>query len=548
MPEVPGARPLFDWGRLDPADPDEPPPGLSPGEVLPEDEEEEDGRGRLLRVVFDEGHHLFSAADSAFSAHLTGGEMLELRRWLLGAEEGRSSRARGLKARLEDLLPLDPDMAEPLDALLAAARGLPREGWLGRMSGEVPVGASERFLWELRRLVYARAQNPRTPYDIEIHAHPAPQPLLDAGEALSAGFSRLAAPAAELIRRLRALLAERGAELDTDTKRRIEAVSRGLWRRLPVGLGAWQRMLADLAEGAQPGFVDWMGVARQFGRDSDLGLYRHWVDPMRPFSHYVLGRAQSVAVTSATLTDSGAEDWAGARMETGTRHLLLPARESRIDSPFDYAAQSRVMVVTDVPRDDLDQVAGAFRALFEASGGGALGLFTAIARLRRVHDAIAGRLEERGIPLLSQHVDPLPLPSLIDIFRAHGDACLLGTDALRDGIDVPGRALRLIVFDRVPWPLPSILHRARREEFGGKAYDDRLARRKLRQAYGRLIRRAGDRGVFVMLDSAMPSRLESAFPPGVAVERTGLAETVSRMTGFLAASMLGEGMSGDSNR
>ena len=52
----------------------------------------------------------------------------------------------------------------------------------------------------------------------------------------------------------------------------------------------------------------------------------------------------------------------------------------------------------------------------------------------------------------------------------------------------------------------------------------------MRQAFGRLIRRASDRGVFVMLDSRLPTRLTSAFPPGVQVERVGLADAV-RMTG-----------------
>ncbi|MGB1027001.1 MAG: ATP-dependent DNA helicase, partial [Rhodospirillaceae bacterium] len=41
---------------------------------------------RPTRYVFDEGHHLFDAADSAFSAHLSGVETSELRRWLLGGE------------------------------------------------------------------------------------------------------------------------------------------------------------------------------------------------------------------------------------------------------------------------------------------------------------------------------------------------------------------------------------------------------------------------------------------------------------------------------
>jgi len=115
------------------------------------------------------------------------------------------------------------------------------------------------------------------------------------------------------------------------------------------------------------------------------------------------------------------------------------------------------------------------RELFLAAGGGGLGLFTAIRRLRAVHERIAGPLADRGINLLAQHIDPLEVGALVDIFRAETDSCLLGTDAVRDGVDVPGRSLRLLVFDRMPWPRPDILHKARRMRFGGKAYDDSLA-------------------------------------------------------------------------
>jgi ATP-dependent DNA helicase DinG len=93
--------------------------------------------------------------------------------------------------------------------------------------------------------------------------------------------------------------------------------------------------------------------------------------------------------------------------------------------------------------------------------------------------------------------------------------------------------LRLIVFDRWPWPRPDVLHRARKAEFGGAAYDDRIARLRLRQAYGRLVRRADDRGVFVILDRALPSRLLSAFPPGVPISRVPLVEAAAATAGFL---------------
>jgi ATP-dependent DNA helicase DinG len=78
----------------------------------------------------------------------------------------------------------------------------------------------------------------------------------------------------------------------------------------------------------------------------------------------------------------------------------------------------------------------------------------------------------------------------VDIFRAEENSCLLGTDAVRDGMDVPGRSLRLLAFDRVPWPRPDMLHKARRERFGGRGYDDSVARARIAQACGRLIRRA----------------------------------------------------------
>ena len=142
-------------------------------------------------------------------------------------------------------------------------------------------------------------------------------------------------------------------------------------------------------------------------------------------------------------------------------------------------------------------------------------------------------MEDAGLPLYAQHVDRMDTATLVDIFRAEEDACLLGTDAVRDGVDVPGRALRLIVFDRVPWARPDIRHRARRKAFGGRAYDDLLTRLRLKQAYGRLIRRGDDHGVFVLLDPMMPSRLLSAFPAGAPVERCGLAEAVAETRAFL---------------
>src|SRR4029453_2504251 len=216
-------------------------------------------------------------------------------------------------------------------------------------------------------------------------------------------------------------------------------------------------------------------------------------------------------------------------------HLAGPVQHFEAESPFDYAACSEVLIVTDVKQGEIAALSGAYARLIEAAGGGTLGLFTAIARLKAVHARIADRLARAGLPLLAKHVDPIDAGTLVDIFRDDPRASLLGTDALRDGVDVPGESLRLVVMERVPWPRPTVLHAPRRMGGGGSAYDDRVVRARLAQAFGRLIRREGDCGTFVILSAAMPSRLLSAFPADVPVRRIPLDQAIARVEQRLLA-------------
>jgi ATP-dependent DNA helicase DinG len=80
-----------------------------------------------------------------------------------------------------------------------------------------------------------------------------------------------------------------------------------------------------------------------------------------------------------------------------------------------------------------------------------------------------------------------------------------------------------------------VLHAARRAAGGGSAYDDRVVRARLAQAFGRLIRRKDDRGMFVLLSAATPSRLLTAFPPGVSIRRVTLTEAIERVRSCLSS-------------
>jgi len=497
----------------------------------------EAGSGQLpLRYVFDEGHHVFDAADSAFAAHVAGSEGVELRRWLLGNESRRGGRgrARGLEARIGDLIGDDDGLAIQQN-ILRAATALAAPGWLQRVAEGGEQGTMEAFLARARHVVLARVDNDRSPYGLEVSVEEPEAELLQAASEAAAAFETLRRPLLDLGRHLMARLDDEADDLDTATRLRIEAAARSLKRRADM-VQAWRAMLLDLGQETPEHFVDWFAIERFAGRDRDIGMHRHWVDPSQPFAEAVLRQAHGVLITSATLRDNppdAPDDWSAAEVRTGALHLPLPAERASLPSPFDYPGATRILVVRDVNRNRPDQVAAAYRELFLAAGGGGLGLFTAIARLRAIHERIAKPLDEAGIALLAQHVDAMDTGTLVDIFRAEEDTCLLGTDAVRDGVDVPGRSLRLIVFDRVPWPRPDIMHRARKNAFG-KGYDDMIARLRLKQAYGRLLRRADDKGVFVMLDAMLPTRLTTAFPEGVEVQRMGLAEAIQETQDFLS--------------
>ena len=507
-------------------------------------------RGRELatrptRYVFDEGHHLFDAADSMFATALTGQETIELRRWILGPEAGGRGRRRGLAARLLDVASYDEGGARAIQEAVDAARALASDGWLQRLAEGQPFGPIESLLAAVRGLTFARAEQPGDAgYGLETElAEPTPE-LIDAAAPAAAALDALVRPLVTLGRRLETVLAEAPDWLDGAARARVEgAIASVGWRAETVA--AWLSLLARVGGPVSPDFVDWLAVDRIEGREYDIGLHRHWLDPTRPFAEIVLKPAHGALVTSATLTGGGAdrdEGWAVAEARVGAPHLDRSPTRFEAPSPFDYANQSEVLIVTDVKRGDVAQLANAYGRLIVAADGGTLGLFTAIRRLRGVHGRIADRLAREGLALHAQHVDPIDTGTLVDIFRDDPAASLLGTDALRDGVDVPGDSLRLVVMEGVPWPKPSVLHAARRLAGGGSAYDDRLVRARLAQAFGRLIRRADDRGAFVMLSAAMPSRLLTAFPPGVTVSRVTLDEAVARVASRLSlARGIGQG-------
>ncbi|MET0295315.1 MAG: ATP-dependent DNA helicase, partial [Phenylobacterium sp.] len=191
----------------------------------------------LKRIVFDEGHHLFDAADSAFAAALSGAESAEMRRWIRGPE-GRGRRGRGLEARLADVLGDYEEAMQALNEVTRAAAVLPGEGWSGRVApatGEVnPIGPIERFLVAVLEQLRARAA--ASEIGMECQARPAIDLVRSGAREAAEALARIEAPLLALARALEEVLDAEAATLGGSERARIEGALRGLDRRARMTL------------------------------------------------------------------------------------------------------------------------------------------------------------------------------------------------------------------------------------------------------------------------------------------------------------------------
>ena len=224
---------------------------------------------------------------------------------------------------------------------------------------------------------------------------------------------------------------------------------------------------------------------------------------------------RTVVLTSATLAvGSSFSSVAGS---LGLQGPGAPSwRGVDVGSPFDYRRQGILYVAKHLPKpsrgvagEQLDELL----ALLEASGGGALGLFSS---RRAAEDAAEALRERTELPILCQ--GDASLPSLVKDFTDDPAASLFGTMSLWQGVDVPGQSCRLVVIDRIPFPRPDDpLGTARTraaERAGGNGFMTVSASHaavRLAQGAGRLIRARGDRGVVAVLDSRLATARYGSF-------------------------------------
>src|SRR3546814_13188854 len=119
---------------------------------------------------------------------------------------------------------------------------------------------------------------------------------------------------------------------------RIEGVCRSLQRRAEVQVTAWRGMLEGIDADPSDRFADWFAIERRDGRDTDVGMHRHWIDPTLPFTAAVGSHSHGLPVTPApppAATGDPAAAWSAAEARTGAVQPLVAAVRSPVPAAFD---------------------------------------------------------------------------------------------------------------------------------------------------------------------------------------------------------------------
>lgn len=229
-------------------------------------------------------------------------------------------------------------------------------------------------------------------------------------------------------------------------------------------------------------------------------------------------------LVSATLLIDGKSDFVSGQLGLG-RHTALDA-----GTPFDYKTNSILYVPTNIP-DPTKDGGGPWKAtsieltrdLVIASGGGALLLFTSNAQLKLAWETIGHRL-----PFPCKRQGDETNNRLMEWFRGEEHGVLFATRSFFTGASFEGNTCRLVVIDKLPFPVPTEPIFQARSEAIAQATGDTWASFNqlsvpmmtlpLQQGFGRLIRTKADRGVVAILDPRIVSKgygskIKRSLPP-----------------------------------
>ncbi len=231
-------------------------------------------------------------------------------------------------------------------------------------------------------------------------------------------------------------------------------------------------------------------------------------------------RVPTIVFTSATLALRGSFKYFSTRMGISlveTRDI----RELVVPSPFDYEKQTEVCVAGFLPehtdRFFGNQATTLIKETLLASRVGSMVLFTSYKDLNQMYENLGEVMYQNNVVMFAQGKG-LNRSAMLDQFREHGNAVLLGTSSFWEGVDVQGKSLSLLILYKLPFQVPSEpIVEAYIEKLKDDGKDSFMhymlpnALLKYRQGFGRLIRHKTDRGVVLILDTRVETKYYGKF-------------------------------------
>ncbi len=262
-------------------------------------------------------------------------------------------------------------------------------------------------------------------------------------------------------------------------------------------------------------YVYWIEANATY-KSKSIQLISVPIDVSSLLRQYFFDQKKSIILTSATLSVDRSFQYTSDQLglnpsnESGKLHSVL------LPSPFNYREQALVCIPRDFPKlkgssgdaEFIERLTDSLRNVAIETKGRMLVLFTSYRMLKQVHIRLKQELHREGIEVLGQGIESGNRSKLTKMFQSHSASVLLGTSSFWEGVDIPGKALSCLAIVRLPFQPPNhplveaksdYIKENRQNPFMKLSVPQAVIRFK--QGFGRLIRKATDRGIVIIYDT-----------------------------------------------
>lgn len=439
--------------------------------------------------IIDEAHGAEDEARKAFSSELSAEELIRLANRMASTEASRNPFVRAERRVVAE----DEGAESLLYALTAKAK----------KQGSAFALAAQDFVLHMKDLLFFDSAKRGKGYEYfelwlspEVRESPTFSGLREFGRKLCAETDRLISACQDLV----AFLED--YEKASDVQRDIASVAMTLKDILKA---------AEIVLGpASDSYAYSATLNRKKDRNTER-LEALMVEVGPRLNETLYERTHSVVFTSATIAVSGRFDSFEAAMGLNVGESSC-AQGLVLRSSFDFDKNMTVYVASDMPEpNELAYLPALENFLVEthrAQQGSMLTLFTNRKEMERCHEGVAETLKRDDLRVVCQKWG-VSTKGLRDEFLSDEHLSLFALKSFWEGFDAPGSTLRGVFIPKLPFSKPTdplYCERAARDDRAWRHYVLPAAIIEVKQAAGRLIRKADDRGCLILADKRLVSK------------------------------------------